>query len=81
MLAEDGQGEMAVYDYVKRENRSWNGFHGLREAKRVVNPITYEELMRVTEVWVEAALRLTPRDLRMMERLINRQTVRTADVA
>ncbi len=81
VLAEDGQGEMAVYDYIKRENRSWNGFHALREAKRVVNPVTYEELMRVTEVWVDAALRLTPRDLRMMERLINRQTVKTANAA
>lgn len=81
VLAEDGQGEMAVYEYIKRENRSWNGFHALREASRVVNPITYEELMRITEVWVEAALRLTQRDLRMMQRLVSRQTVKTASAA
>ena len=81
VLADDGQGEMAVYDYVKRENRAWNGFHALREATRVANPITYEELMRVTEVWVDAALRLTQRDLRMVERLVSRQTVKSASVA
>lgn len=81
VLAEDGQGEMAVYEYIKRENRSRNGFHALREAKRVVNPITYEELMQVTEVWVNAALNLTHKDLRMMERLVGRQTEKTASVA
>ena len=81
VLADDGQGEMAVYDYIRRENRSWNGFHALREATRVVEPITYEELMRVTEIWVEAALRLSRRDLKMMERLVSRQTVKTASVA
>jgi DSF synthase len=31
-------------------------------------------LVRITEVWVDAALRLEPKDLRMMERLVSRQT-------
>jgi DSF synthase len=31
-------------------------------------------LIRITEVWVDAALRLEAKDLRMMERLVNRQT-------
>lgn len=30
--------------------------------------------MRIAEIWVDAALRLEARDLRMMERLVMRQT-------
>ncbi len=73
VLAEPGEGEMAVYDFIRRENRAWNGYTALRQARDVVNPITYEELLDVVEIWVDAALRLEARDLRMMERLVARQ--------
>jgi DSF synthase len=77
VLAEDGQGEMAVYDYIKRENRSPNGYRALRAAKDCVHPVSYDELMNITEIWVDAALGLRPKDLRMMERLVARQSAIT----
>lgn len=80
VLAEDGEGERAVYDYVKKENRFRNGFRGLREAKRITASIPYEELMQVTEVWVDAALRLTRKDLSVMGRLITGQQTKVAQV-
>jgi len=76
VLAEDGQGELAVYEHIRQESRSWNGFQALRQAKRFSNPITYEELINITKVWVDAAMRLEERDLRMLERLVSRQTVK-----
>ena len=80
VLAEAGEGEAAVYDYVRREEKSRNGILALRAAREVSQPASYEELVRITEIWVDAALRLEPKDLRMMERLVSRQTSR-ADVA
>ncbi|MGH8501233.1 MAG: crotonase/enoyl-CoA hydratase family protein [Gammaproteobacteria bacterium] len=77
VLAEDLQGEMAVYDYIRKENRTANGYRALRAAKDKVNPISYKELMDITEIWVDAALRLEPRDLRMMGRLVARQAGRS----
>lgn len=74
VLADDLQGEMAVYDYIRKENRASNGYRALRAAKEQVNPVSYEELMNITEIWVDAALRLEHRDLRMMERLVARQS-------
>ena len=74
MLAEPGEGEMAVYEYIRREARSRNGALALRSVRSEIQPIAYAELMRVTEIWVDAALRLEPKDLRMMERLVSRQT-------
>ncbi len=74
VLAEDLRGEMAVYDYIRKENKSANGHRAFRAAKNCINPITYDELMSIAKVWVNAALRLESRDLRMMERLVTRQS-------
>jgi len=38
ILAEDGQGKQAVYDYIKRESRLRNGYRSFRKAKRCTNP-------------------------------------------
>lgn len=77
VLAEPGEGEKAVHDYVRREARSRNGALALRSVRDEIQPIAYSELMRVTEIWVDAALRLETKDLRMMERLVARQTGKT----
>ncbi|MEW6591345.1 MAG: crotonase/enoyl-CoA hydratase family protein [Pseudomonadota bacterium] len=77
MLAEQGEGEMAVYEYIRREARARNGALALRSARSEIQPIAYQELMRVTDIWVDAALRLESKDLRMMERLVSRQTGKT----
>lgn len=74
VLAEPGEGEAAVYEHVRREEKSRNGILGLRAAREISQPASYEELVRITEIWVDAALRLESKDLRMMERLVARQT-------
>jgi len=77
VLAEPGEGEMAVHDFIRRESRSRNGALALRSVREEIQPISYPELMRVAEIWVDAALRLEAKDLRMMERLVARQTGKT----
>lgn len=74
VLAEPGQGESAVYEHVRREEKSRNGILALRAAREVSQPVPYEELVRITEIWVDAALRLQAKDVRMMEKLVSRQT-------
>ena len=81
MVVDDGEGEKAVYDYVRRENRSRNGIQALRAAKDCCNPVSHEELMGIARIWVDAALRLQDRDLRMMDRLVARQSLRSLDAA
>ncbi len=73
ILAEKGEGELAVLDYIKRAERAANGYRAMREVKDICNPITYQELLDITTLWVKAALQLEKRDLRMMERLVTRQ--------
>ncbi|MEY6433915.1 crotonase/enoyl-CoA hydratase family protein [Thioalkalicoccus limnaeus] len=73
ILVPDGDGELAVYDQIKRENRARNGFRAVRQVRDRVDPITYRELVDIVETWVDTALKLDTRDLRMMERLVARQ--------
>jgi DSF synthase len=80
VLAESGEGEKAVYNYIRKESRSRNGALALRAAREVSQPISHDELMRISEIWVDAAMRLKAKDLRMMERLINRQNGRSGEM-
>lgn len=80
VLAEPGAGEQAVYEFIRRESRQRNGALALRAAREIAQPISHDELMRIAEIWVDAALRLEAKDLRMMERLVSRQTGRVETV-
>lgn len=77
ILAEKGEGELAIYKYIKSVNHSKNSHHAFRKVKDVCNTINYEELLDIVTIWVDAALNLTNKDLRMMQRLVHRQTSKT----
>ncbi len=80
VLAEDGQGQQAVIDYIARHNRKHNAHQSLYRARRRVNPVTLEELIDVVDIWAEAALNLTEADLRKMDRLCSAQNRRLASL-
>ena len=73
VLAEDGEGVHAVNEYIRRANRSRNGLMAIQKVRQRLFPITYQELEDIVGIWVDAALRLTERDLRTMERLVSAQ--------
>ena len=73
VLAEDGQGEYALNNWIKKNHRSLNSSQAINRAKQRVNQLTYEELYDITEVWVDAALRLDERNLKVMDRLVRAQ--------
>lgn len=78
VLAEDGQGESALREYLAGHRRKWNAHYALFQARKRVNPVTLDELMDVTDIWVDAAMRLPEADLRKMERLVAAQNRRMA---
>jgi DSF synthase len=73
VLAEDGQGEQAVRDYIAQNRRHHAVHRRVREVSLRVNPLSLEELRDVTDIWAEHAMRLHETDLRNMERLANAQ--------
>ena len=50
-------------------------------AKRHFMPLQFEELVKIVGVWVDAAMRLETRDLRMMARLVKAQDRMLCDVS
>jgi len=73
VLAPDGAGEAAVYSFIKKHAKAGNGRRAIEMVRREIEPVTREELMRVVEIWADAALRLTDRDLKMMDRIVRAQ--------
>lgn len=69
VLAEQGEGEKAVADYITQHGKRQTGQYGVYRAAREINPITLDELQRVVKIWAETALRLQPQDIKMMRRL------------
>lgn len=73
IVAEDGEGERAVYDYVRKQEHRSNGFLAVQKARHRFNPVTYHEMMDITTVWVDSALKLSERDLKVMDRFVRSQ--------
>lgn len=73
VLVEDGQGEEAVYDYVEKQARRSNGYIAVQKARQRFNPVTYQELIDITGIWVDAALQLSGKDLKVMDRFVRSQ--------
>lgn len=73
VLAPDGQGETAVRNWIAHNARRRNGLQAVLRARQLIHPVRREELEGMVALWVDAALRLNERDLRMMQRLARTQ--------
>ena len=79
ILAEKGEGEVAIYRYIKSTQRSKNTYRSMQKVKDICNQVSYEELMDIGKVWADSALKLSDKDLRMAERLVRRQNNRVLE--
>ena len=81
LLVPPGEGEAALREHLDRKAHQHGVHCALARVARRCQPVAYDELIEVTEVWVETALALTEADLRRMERLAAAQERRYARVA
>ncbi len=80
ILVEDGTGEDAVDEFIRSIGRSYNSRRSVYAARGLTNPVTYEELLGITTMWVDTAMALDAKDLRRMERLVAAQDRRLAQM-
>jgi len=73
VLAEDGQGKQAIGDFIKRSVRKRNGMQAVFKARQHFSPVSYDELINITKIWVDAAMRLEDRDIKIMGRVARAQ--------
>jgi len=73
LVVDDGRGEAALDHVVRSIDPRLRGTLVALQGQRVAAPITYESLAQTVDLWAQAALSLTTRDLRLMERLARAQ--------
>lgn len=79
-LVDEGAGRSAVYEYIKESNKHRNCHIALKNVRERVHPISHQELMEVCKYWVEVAMNVSDRDLRLMERFVKTQTKKAEDI-
>ncbi|KAF1688222.1 enoyl-CoA hydratase [Pseudoxanthomonas broegbernensis] len=77
VLVPKGRGESAVLELIRRQQRAPHAYRAMNAVRAIGQPVALDELMRITEVWVDTALALDEKSLRTMERIVRAQTRRT----
>ena len=72
-VVDPGEGPAAVREYLERNRRRHATLLALSRVRHRCQPVTYDELIDVTDVWVETAMGLDEADLRRMEHLVRAQ--------
>lgn len=66
VMAADGQGRSVVVDYMRRNQALTPGLHGFQAAMDRIIPVSYEDMLGVVDLWVDAALQLSEKNRRLM---------------
>ncbi len=74
ILAEPQGAKKALDEFIKKESRTLRGIQAVRSAKHIYNDIDYLELLDISTIWVESALKLQREDLKLMNLLVKSQT-------
>jgi DSF synthase len=73
VLADDGEGVLATKDYMNSHNRSHNTIRAMKKIRQIVHPITKQTFYDIVDIWVEAAMDLSEKDLAKLDRLLQLQ--------
>jgi DSF synthase len=70
LVVDDGEGPAAVNDYLRYKEPT---MHALFQVRKRVRPLLRQELDDIVRIWVDTAMRINPRDLKLMGHLVARQ--------
>jgi DSF synthase len=73
VVAENGYGEAEAENFIKKLEKSRNTRVAILKMRNMINPVSFEEMLRIGEVWVESAMLLSAKELRTMQRLVRSQ--------
>lgn len=81
VLAPRGQGVQAVEEVIRSNRRIPHARMAMHQVRALAQPVTLEEMMAITGIWVDTALQLGEKSLRIMERLVRAQYRRHGEPA
>ena len=77
-LVKNDNSQEGVKKFIRQHQRLGNGHRALQQVRQCFHPVNYQELSDIVDIWVEAAIRLENKDLRMMDRLVKAQEAKMA---
>lgn len=80
VLVPRGEGARAVEKVIRNNQRIPHARAAMHRVRTMAQPVTLEEMMSITEVWVDTALQLGEKSLRTMERLVRAQYRRNGEL-
>ena len=75
-LGEVGKGVECVEKFMRQHQQLGNGFRALQKVRQRYHSMDYKELYDITELWVDTALRLEDKDLRLIDKLVKAQSLK-----
>lgn len=72
-VVENGEGIPGVRQFIRKHIPESNGRTALEAVWDYMKPLSYTELLDIAMIWVNAAMSVTPRDLRKMAHLVEAQ--------
>jgi DSF synthase len=81
VLADDGLGEHAVIQHIHSLSHRFAAYRSVYRIRQRFAPVTYDELIDIANIWVDAALALTESDVKKMRRLAAAQARRRGEPA
>lgn len=78
VLVPRGEGVAAVEDVIRANRRIPHARAAMHRVRDLTQSVSLDEMMRITEVWVDTALQLGDKSLRTMDRLVRAQVRRAA---
>ena len=77
VLVPRGEGVAAVEDVIRANRRIPHARAAMHQVRGLAQAVSLEEMMRITEIWVDTALKLGDKSIRTMDRLVRAQTRRS----
>ena len=81
VLAPKGEGVQAVEEVIRANRRIPHARAAMHQVRSFAQAVSLEEMMRITETWVDTALQLGDKSLKTMDRLVRAQTRRSGAAA
>lgn len=81
VLVPKGEGARAVHEVIRQNRRIASARLALHRVRDEIHPVTLDELIRITEIWVDTALQLGDKSLRTMDRIVRAQERRSVTSA
>jgi DSF synthase len=73
LIAKPGEGRAAALAWMTERGQDLDRRRKITAMRRRLFPVYYEDLKRITDLWVECSCGVTPQDIRHMERLASAQ--------